>query len=608
MAGGVWNRVVVRALLVGLLGGALVGAARDAHAAPSAEAVDLNADTRSLVAQLTAERALTLANARGQADAAQDELYKQLNDKDRALRAAQARAAHNAAALAQARKDRAELARQREDLVAALARRDQTLAAEVRAYREGITQLASSPDPQKQKALQRFADGEQVEALADLDMIADGKRTAHQNAVDLADAAERRPTAWLALQAHDQGHETLDRVVRRFEQLTQLDPTMGSDWLALGRLYREQGRLADARRAAEAAYKNLPDGDERNRGVVLEDLGEFAFEAGDRRGAKALFEEGLVIARKLVQENPTSVEAQRDLSVSLERLGHVAFHTGDLAGAKASFEEELVIRRKLAQENPTSAEAQSDLSVSFEKLGDVAVKAGDLAGAKVRFEDAMVIRRKLAQANPTSAQIQLGIGFSLHKLGEVAADTGDLAGAKARFAEELAIHRKLAQADPTSAEVQRDLSVSLNSLGVVAANTGDLAGAKARFEEVVGIRRKLAQTNPTSAEAQRDLSGSLEKLGEVAVSAGDLAGAKARFAEELAIRRKLAQADPASAEAQLDLSKALFQLGLVTRDRSRLSEALQIVRGLEQTGRLAPADRRLLKVISQAIDSLRSRR
>jgi len=179
MAGGMWGRVVARALLVGLLSGVLGGSASDAGADPGVATVDLNADARSLVARLLAERAITLANARGQADAAQDELYKQLNDKDRALRAAQAKAAGNAAALARARKDRDEIARQREELVAALARRDQTLAAEVRAYREEITRIASSPDPQKQKALQRFADGEQAEALGELDEILNAETAAH---------------------------------------------------------------------------------------------------------------------------------------------------------------------------------------------------------------------------------------------------------------------------------------------------------------------------------------------------------------------------------------------------------------------------------------------
>src|SRR4029077_19281189 len=113
--------------------------------------------------------------------------------------------------------------------------RDRTLAAEVRAYREEVTKLAESPDPEKQKALQLFADGERTKALAVLDAIADAKRAAHekavQKAVQIADAAERRPTAWLAMQAHDVGEVTLDQLVTRFEQLTQLDPTMTTDWI-----------------------------------------------------------------------------------------------------------------------------------------------------------------------------------------------------------------------------------------------------------------------------------------------------------------------------------------------------------------------------------------
>jgi len=603
MAGDMWSRITMRALLVGL-SGALGWSASDASADPGVAMVDLNADVRSLIAQLMAERAITLANARGQADAAQDELYKRLNDKDRALRAAQAKAAGNAAALAKARKDRDEVARQREELVAALARRDQTLTAEVRAYREEITRIALSPDPQKQKALQRFADGEQVEGLADLDMIADAKRAAHEKAVDMADAAERRPTAWLALQAHDQGHEMLDRVIGRFQQLTRLDPTMTSDWLELGQLYREQGRLADAKKAVEAAYKNLGDSDERARSVVLDEFGEVSVQAGDLAGAKARFEEGLAIRRKLAQANPTSAEAQRDVSVSLEKLGDVTVKAGDLAGAKARFEEGLAIARKLAQANPTSAEAQRDLSVSLNKLGEVAAETGELAGAKARFEEGLAIFRKLAQAAPTSAQAQRNVSLSLERLGDMAVHAGDLAGAKARFEEGLVIHRKLAQANPTSAQAQRDLSISLERLGDMAVRAGDLAGAKARFEEGLVIHRKLAQANPTSAEAQRDVSFSLNKLGGVAVNAGDLAGAKARFEEGLAIRRKLAQANAISAEAQRDLSFSLFYLGAVAKDRLLLREALQIARGLEQAGRLAPADHGMLEAIAQAIDSL----
>jgi tetratricopeptide (TPR) repeat protein len=358
----------------------------------------------------------------------------------------------------------------------------------VRAYREVVTGIATSPDPRKQKALQRFADGEQREALADFDMIADANRAARVKAIDIADAADRRPAAWLALQAHDKGTVTLEEVVRRYEHLTRLDPGMTLDWILLARLYDEQGRLDEAKKAAQSAYTSLAGGgDERDRSVVLNELGNIAVKAGELKEAKARFEEGLLIARKLAKDNLTSAAAQRDLSVSLNQLGDVAVQAGDLKNAKACFEESVLIDRKLAEDNPTSAVAQRDLSVSLSKLGDVAVKAGEIKDAKARFKEALLIRNKLAKDNPTSAEAQRDLSVSFHNLGVVAVQAGDLKDAKARFEESLLITRKLAKDNPTSAVAQRDLLLSLGRLGQV-------AGDRQLLREALEITRELERT------------------------------------------------------------------------------------------------------------------
>jgi tetratricopeptide (TPR) repeat protein len=597
------NRISVRILIAALIGGVL-GLTAAAQPAPVAVGIDLNAEQRVLIAQLTADKAITVARERRIAEADQEKLYEQLKVKDQALRVAKRQAAGNAAELAEVRKARGQIARERQALVAALADRDRTLAAEVRAYREVVTGIATSPDPRKQQALQRFADGEQREALADLDVILDAERAAQLKAVDIQDAAKRRPVAALALQAHDQGKVTLDEVIGRYEQLTRLDPGMTWDWIYLGWLYTERGQLDQARQSAESAYRSLAGGDGRNRMVVLSALGDVAVQTGDLAGARARFEECLAIARKLAHDNPSSAAAQRDVSVSLERLGNVAVEAGDLAGARARFEECLAIDRKLAKDNSSSAQAQRDVSVDLDKLGDVAVEAGDLAGARARFEESLTVRRKLAKDNPTSAEAQRDVSVDLERLGTVAVEAGDLAGARARFEECLAILRKLAKDNPNSAQAQRDVSVSLNNLGDVAVETGDLAGAQARFEESLTVRRKLAKDNPTSAEAQRDVSISLERLGDVAVQAGDLVAARARFEEGLAIDRKLAKNNPNSAEVQLDLVRSLAKLGKVIRDRALVSEALTIVRELERTGRLALGDRGLPDLVTSILNAL----
>ena len=126
-------------------------------AAPSAAGVDLNAEQRALIAQLTADKAITIARERKLAEADQEKLYEQLKVKDQALRVAGRRAAGNASKLAELRRSRGRIATERQALVAALADRNRTLAAKVRAYREVVTGIATSPEPQKQKALRRFA-------------------------------------------------------------------------------------------------------------------------------------------------------------------------------------------------------------------------------------------------------------------------------------------------------------------------------------------------------------------------------------------------------------------------------------------------------------------
>jgi tetratricopeptide (TPR) repeat protein len=589
--------LLVGALLVGSWW-AILGAA---GAQPAVIQVDLNADQRSLVIQLTAERAVTLIREHRRADEAQERFYERLAAKDQALRVSQVHAAGNAAELARVRKARDEIARQREALIAAVEQRDRTLAAELSAYREEVTKLASSPDPQKQKALQRFADGEQHEALDDLDLIADAKRAAHDKAVVIADAAERRPTAWLAVQALDAGKVTLDKVVERFEKLTWLDAGVTDDWIELGRLYSQQGRLAEVQKANESALRSLAASDERTWSVVLNELGNVAIAAGDLAGAKARYEEALAIRRKLAEDNPISAVAQRDLSLSLEKLGNVTVAAGDLSGAKARHEESLTIVRRLAKDNPTSAVAQRDLSIILAKLGDVAVAACDLPGAKARYEEGLDNLRKLVQDTPTSTEAQRDLSIILAKLGDVAVAAGDLSGAKARYEEGLGIVRKLGKGNPTSAEAQRDLSISLGKLGDVAFAVGDLSDAKVRYEEDLDIVRQLAKHNPTSAVAQRDLSISLNNLGNVAVAAGDMSGARALYEECLVILRKLAKDNQTSAEAQRDLAVSLGNLGAVTQDCTLLHEALQIAQSLEQAGRLAPRDHGLIEVITQSI-------
>jgi tetratricopeptide (TPR) repeat protein len=75
---------------------------------------------------------------------------------------------------------------------------------------------------------------------------------------------------------------------------------------------------------------------------------------------------------------------------------------GDLKSARERFEQSLEIDQGLAKANPSSAEAQRDVSVDLNKLGDVLVEAGDLKSARERFEESLEIDQGLAKANPAA--------------------------------------------------------------------------------------------------------------------------------------------------------------------------------------------------------------
>jgi hypothetical protein len=69
--------------------------------------------------------------------------------------------------------------------------------------------------------------------------------------------------------------------------------------------------------------------------------------AAEVAGARARFEEGLAIGRKLAHDNPNSAEAQRDLVLSLVKLGAV-IHDRALVSEALSIARELERTGRLA--------------------------------------------------------------------------------------------------------------------------------------------------------------------------------------------------------------------------------------------------------------------
>ena len=113
-------------------------------------------------------------------------------------------------------------------------------------------------------------------------------------------------------------------------------------------------------------------GDERERSVALNELGDVRMSQGDLTAALENYRAAMAIRERLAASDPGNAEWQRDLSISHERIGDVLAE-GDLTAALEDYRAAISIRERLAASDPDNAGWQRDLSISHNKIGDVLV-------------------------------------------------------------------------------------------------------------------------------------------------------------------------------------------------------------------------------------------
>ncbi|MBI5424986.1 MAG: toll/interleukin-1 receptor domain-containing protein [Opitutae bacterium] len=302
----------------------------------------------------------------------------------------------------------------------------------------------------------------------------------------------------------------------------------------------------------------------------------------------------LAAAEGHLAANLQSAEAQRDVSVSLSKLADFLALRGQAGDGKKAleyYERSLAVREQLVEANPQSAPAQRDVSVSLNKLADFLAQRGQTGDGKKAleyYERSLAVREQLVEANPQSAPAQRDVSVSLNKLANFLASRG-LAGdgekALGYCQRSLAVAEQLAEASPQSAQAQRDVVVGLLKLADYLAQrgqTGDGKKALEYYEQSLAVLERLAEANPQSAQAQRDVSVSLSKLADYLArrgQAGDGEKALGYYERELAICERLAEANAQSAEAQRDLKVSLERLaGLEGRRTGGQKKALELQR------------------------------
>lgn len=481
---------------------------------------------------------------------------------------------------------RAELTAAEEKYVADLAARDRTYAQEIAVFRSAVQDIASTPEGTA--ALSRFNASDEAGALSILDGLRAARDAARKKRADIESAAEARRIAKLALEARAKGKLTTAEVIRRFEEVTRLDPAVHWDWVELARLYRNAGSLSDSLGAAKRALQTA--GDDREREAAVVEQGNVLVAQGDGPGALAAYRNGLSIAEMLIAGAPEDSGFQSDLSICHEKIGDVLMARGDGSAALEEYRKDVAIADALAARDSLNIEWQRDASIGHDKIGDVLAAQGDRQGALAEYRKALAISGALAGHDPTNAELQRDLSICDQKIGDVLKDQGDVPSALAEYRKGLALSEVLADRDPSNTQWQLDLSVSHETIGDALLSQKDFSGALVAYKKSFDIREALTARDPANAEWQRALADSAFLIGNTLNAQGDRPAALAKYLKALRIMEALLARDPGNPQRQRDLIVCNVKVSQATGDKTFVDKALSLALDMQRRGVLAATD------------------
>lgn len=292
---------------------------------------------------------------------------------------------------------------------------------------------------------------------------------------------------------------------------------------------------------ARAAYEATPDGNPRNKAIVLSNLGFVAKQQGDLADAMAFYEDAVAIEEEDCEPDDPHLPAY------LVALADLLKEQGDLDRAKH------VLARALELVEKVQGADSPHVGVVGSRLADVLKELGDLDEAKTLYECILMIdEAALGPDHPRVAN-------DLQKLGLVLIQLEAYADAKALFERGLAINEAAFGPD--------DLTIAIfaSGIGWASRELGDLESAKAFH------RRALAITEALLGPDHRNVTMILNDLAVVLRDEGNLNDAEPLLERALAIDEATFGSDDPRVALRLN------NLGNLLRELGDLDEALSIL-------------------------------
>ncbi|MBX3395155.1 MAG: serine/threonine protein kinase [Phycisphaerae bacterium] len=324
----------------------------------------------------------------------------------------------------------------------------------------------------------------------------------------------------------------------------------------LGKLFRGFGDYPAADRHLRAAndiFRRLRGDRNSDTAMVLRDLGENCFLAGQVSEAGKLFSAALEITRHL-QRPP-----HEDIAVNLNNLGLVLKTEGKLDAARACYIDALSMRESILSEllsredTPIAAvnDAKRNAAETFNNLGALARQGKKYESAKTYYLEAIRLRREaLGEGHPD-------VQKSYNNYGKLLFDLEEYDEAARYFRLAISVLRE----DKNLGEEHLFVARAMHSLALTQKAMGRLSEAKTTCIEALQLRRKAVDRGVLDA-GQGDLADSLGLLAELLRIEGNRQEARAALDEALAIGdARYAADDWRTASLQSSLGAMLFEDG-----------------------------------------------
>lgn len=342
----------------------------------------------------------------------------------------------------------------------------------------------------------------------------------------------------------------------------------------IGRL----GLLRDVNEHARQYYESFGSEGEtpdtlRQRGVMLSNQGNVAFDQGDLAEAEKDYRASLSIAEKLCQQDPKNALWQRDRGLAYTKMSVLQNTLGDLDGALASYQTALGIHEQLVRQDPDDSIHESDLADIYSRIGDVLRDKGDLNGALKNYHEGLGIQQKLTEKEPANSQRQNAVCFTYDALGSVEMVRGNLEAALKNFQESHSIREKLRRDNPADTNRQWNLSLSNMNLATAQKAQGDTAAANKSYQDAYEIRKYLCEQDLENTGWLYGLAETLENMSELMSTRGDLANARKNYDYALTIRGHLFKTNPNNAFWEWARSATLIAIGDIRRFSGQIAEA-----------------------------------